>query len=181
MKQQTLIQEYGRAIYGLAGNEAEGLIRFFETVVQLTRTSKELDNALNHPLLSTAQKVSVLLANITGPIPMVGKETIKDLVAKRRMVLLPQIVEYFRLLHYNTTAVVEVVITSVFPMPADKQQTLTERLCRFTGRKVIPHFQLNRELIGGFTMKIGDLIIDNSVKTELNKLKMLLLSPSLGQ
>jgi F-type H+-transporting ATPase subunit delta len=181
MKQQTLIQEYGRAIYALGENEADGIMQFFETVNHLVHTSKELDNALNHPLLTTSQKIAVLLANVTGPVPRVGLETIKDLVAKRRMVLLPEILDYFRVIHYNTTAVVEVVITSVFPLPAEKQRVLVDQLAKSTGKKVVPRFELDGRLIGGLTVKIGDLIIDNSVKTEINQLKMRLLAPSLGQ
>jgi F-type H+-transporting ATPase subunit delta len=180
MKQRTLIQEYSRAIYGLATDQVEPIITFFETTIHLVRTSKELDTALNHPLLSTEQKVSVLLAAISEPVPAVGKEAIRNLVANRRLALLPEIVEYLRAMYYNSTSVVEVVITSVFPIPEEQQQTLTERLSRFTGKKVLPRFQLNRELIGGFVLKIGDLIIDNSVKTELHNLKMRLLAPSLG-
>jgi F-type H+-transporting ATPase subunit delta len=173
MKHQTLIQEYGRAINGLvAANETEGVIGFFQTVVALMRASQELNTAMNHPLLSTDQKVTVLLANVTGDIPRVGREAVRDLVSNRRMVLLPEIVEHLRTLHYTATGVVEVVVTSAFPVAAEQQTALTEQLSRFTGKKVLPRFQLDHGLIGGFALKIGDLVIDNSVKTELHKLKM---------
>jgi F-type H+-transporting ATPase subunit delta len=65
----------------------------------------------------------------------------------------------------------EVGITSAQPLSAARQDALVEKLTAYLGGTIKPLFSVDPSLLGGMLIKIGDMIMDNTIKTDLDHLR----------
>ncbi|HVA87354.1 MAG TPA: F0F1 ATP synthase subunit delta [Candidatus Saccharimonadales bacterium] len=78
--------------------------------------------------------------------------------------------EYQRLLNLRR-GVVSAVVTSALPLDANEDAALRERVGRMTGSTVEIETRVDPALIGGLTVRIGDRLIDASVRGRLERLR----------
>jgi len=83
--------------------------------------------------------------------------------------------EYQRLLNQKR-GVVSALVTSATPLTADEDTAIRQRVAQMTGTTVDVRTAVDPELIGGLTVRIGDRLIDASVKGRLERLREQLLS-----
>jgi len=86
--------------------------------------------------------------------------------------LLPEISQLFNAYKDDVDRVVDVGITSAAPMPAGEQSKLASALEGRFGRTVRVHTAVDPTLIGGAVVRAGDLVIDGSLKAQLEKLAL---------
>lgn len=67
--------------------------------------------------------------------------------------------------HFN---IIESVVESVIPLTDDQLTLLSERLCKISGKKVILRNSVNKDLIGGIVVTLGDRVIDGSIRYKLD-------------
>jgi F-type H+-transporting ATPase subunit delta len=101
------------------------------------------------------------------------------LIDKKREKILKASVEEFEklLLDYSNRCIVEV--RSVAPIPENIQLDLKARLSERLGKKVELVMKEEASLIGGIVVQMGDIILDGSLRTKLEKLREELLSAPL--
>jgi F-type H+-transporting ATPase subunit delta len=63
------------------------------------------------------------------------------------------------------------------PGAAEKQE-LTSQLSRLYGKRVVPHITLNPAILGGVIVKVGDTVMDGSVRRRLATLKSRMIASS---
>lgn len=93
------------------------------------------------------------------------------LVERRRVDLLPRIVDAYRRLLYARRDIVEAEVTSAAPLTDPERDALRERLARLTGRRVEVREQVDPGLLGGLVVRIGDRFYDASVRGRLERLR----------
>jgi F-type H+-transporting ATPase subunit delta len=69
-------------------------------------------------------------------------------------------------------------VTSAGPLDEAGQQRLRQALSERTGRDVTLEIQLDPTLIGGAVAKVGDLVFDGSLRTQLDTLRTHLMKGS---
>jgi F-type H+-transporting ATPase subunit delta len=98
------------------------------------------------------------------------------LLARGRLELLgPISAEYSRLLNARR-GVVSATVTSATPLTGDEDTAIRARVAQLTGTTVDVHTAVDPALIGGLTVKIGDRLIDASVRGRLERLREQLLA-----
>jgi F-type H+-transporting ATPase subunit delta len=109
---------------------------------------------------SIAEPVGSQLANLAGA-----------LVARRRVSLIPAVaVEYGRLLD-RRRGIAAAVVTSAIPLTAQETAAIRARTEVMTGSTVSLRTAVDPALIGGVTVRIGDRLIDASVRGRLERLR----------
>jgi F-type H+-transporting ATPase subunit delta len=109
---------------------------------------------------TTAPPVKAQLANLLGA-----------LVARRRVSLVPAIAgEYGRLLD-RQRGIAAAVVTSAAPLSAEETEAIAARVASLAGTKVSLRTAVDPALIGGVTVRIGDRLIDASVRGRLERLR----------
>ena len=88
-----------------------------------------------------------------------------------RVELLPAVVREFRRLHARQEGVVEASVTSAVALDEAAQAALQERLSALTGQSVAMHLDVDPSLLGGVSVRIGDRLIDGSVRGRLERLR----------
>jgi len=106
------------------------------------------------------------------------------LAQHRRLFLLPDIITAFQAQMAANSGEIAVFITSAEEISASQQQELLVLLARaaanekigkyFAGKKPVLHKRIKPELLGGFILRCGSLLIDTSLRTKLSALKLAL-------
>jgi F-type H+-transporting ATPase subunit delta len=94
-----------------------------------------------------------------------------QLAEQDRLALLPSINERFGLLKAADAKEVHAYVTSAYPLTQVQEQLIEHRLATSLGVKVVLHVNVDPALIAGVTIKVGDKVIDDSVRGKLKQLK----------
>jgi F-type H+-transporting ATPase subunit delta len=96
---------------------------------------------------------------------------IQKVVLNRRQMLLPQIaVEYGNLVDETSGRIHAQVTLSREASDAD-HKTIAAQLSRAFAKTVVPHVSVNPDLLGGVVVRVGDRVMDGSVRKRLKTLK----------
>ncbi len=139
-------------------------------------SSKELRAVLKSPVINNESKKSILqelFAEITNKVSM---EFILFVNSKNRENILFDIAKRYNAIRNITLKRVEAEIISTVNFSNEQKSSLQKQLTEFSQKEIIPTFKIDESLIGGFTIKMNDTVIDASVKQQLNRLRKSLVS-----
>jgi F-type H+-transporting ATPase subunit delta len=136
----------------------------------------DLRLVLAHPSIPREEKKALLVklfAKKTNDLTMILLELLTD---KRRLNLLPQIAGKYHTLLNQRKQIVTAKLVCSDPIGdkalADIKSNLTEHL----GKKLDLDVSVDQSLIGGYLLKLGDQVIDGSIKAKLRAIEKSLLS-----
>jgi F-type H+-transporting ATPase subunit delta len=92
---------------------------------------------------------------------------------------LPRLAEEFRRLDNARRGITIATAVSAAPLTKDEVRALTERLEQLTGGTVELEVQVDPSLLGGLVVRVGDRMIDGSVRGRLERLRNQLVSGAL--
>ena len=179
---------YGEALFSLAlekeRSEAGASRELADQVIQLKEILQE--NAgfgvlMKHPGISKAEKLDVLQEVFQGKLSSELYEFLRLTVTKDRYGDLPDIFDYFirKMKEYEKVGVVYVSTAKELTAP-QKLQVETRVLETSHYESLEMHFAVEPELIGGMIIRIGDRVVDSSIRSKLNDLTKQLLQIQLG-
>ena len=168
----TVARPYAEAAFKLA-DEAGALARWSEMLAALALVAEDarVRSAAADPRLSDAQRAGLFLSILGGRLSGEVENFVRVLAQNDRLALLPQIREQFEMLKNEREGVVEAEVQSAFELSDAQLKDIVQRLEKKTGRKVRPHVSLDRELIGGVKIVLGDKVIDGSARAQLAALE----------
>lgn len=167
-------QRYARAVHGLANGDAGRASRLLEELNTLTEEivqSDALRRCLLTPLFPRNERRAVVseLCNRLGLSAEI-RATSLILVAENRMGMLAAIRDQLRELVDRMAGRVEAQVVSARPLDAVQQDRLRQVLSQRVGAQVTLRLREDPGLIGGLVVRIGDLLLDGSVRTQLENL-----------
>lgn len=119
----------------------------------------------------TPDELAALVSGIAGPkLGEHGANFVRTLAANRRLAVLPEIAARFDELKDAAEGVADVTVTSAAPLDARRRQELSAALERRLKRSVRLHCATDAALIGGAVVRSGDLVIDGSLRTRLERI-----------
>jgi F-type H+-transporting ATPase subunit delta len=119
----------------------------------------------------TPEELAQLVIGIAGrKLGEAGANFVRTLAANRRLAVLPEIAERFDTLKDAEQGVADVTVTSAAPLAAGQQQALSAALERRLKRTVRLRCETDPKLIGGAVLRAGDLVIDGSLRTRLERI-----------
>jgi F-type H+-transporting ATPase subunit delta len=118
-----------------------------------------------------AEKEQVL-DNALPDLQTVARNFAKLLVRKQRANLAPQIIEAFRERLNSVRGIAEATVTTAVPLSDDARAAVEEAVKRYTNVETVSLSEtVDDAIIGGAVVKIGDRIIDGSVRTRLSTMR----------
>lgn len=167
----TIARPYAKAAFRQA--QAEGQLGSWSGVLNaaaIAVADPRVKALIGSPRV-TAQQIADLIADAARVAPEVGsRQLLNALAENKRLGFLPEIATVFDELKDEAERIVDVHITSAAPIAADEQQKLTAALEQRFGRAVRVHADVDPQLVGGAIVRAGDLTIDGSFKSRLERL-----------
>jgi F-type H+-transporting ATPase subunit delta len=174
-------RRYAKALLelGVESNSLDRLVEELSTVSAAWETSPELRNAIENPLVGIAMKKAVIaeLAEQIGATATT-KNALLLLVERRRTQALPDIARYVREMADARKGVVRAEVTTAAPLSEAYYGRLQVQLEKMTGKKVVVERKTDPTLIAGVVTRIGDRILDGSLRTRLQSIKDSLMPPN---
>jgi F-type H+-transporting ATPase subunit delta len=139
----------------------------------------DLMRLLANPAVPTAARRQVL-EQVAGDRVTGGPRRLLDLlVARGRIERLPEVAREFRRLVALREGLTQATITSAAPLTEPEVAALRERLAAMTGGRVDVTLAVDPALLGGVQVRLGDRLIDGSVRGRLERLRSKLASGAL--
>jgi F-type H+-transporting ATPase subunit delta len=167
----TIARPYARAAFEEARQNG-GLAPWSQAlqaaalVVKDSRVARLLDN----PRV-TAEELAQLVDEIAAvPLGEHGANFVRMLADNHRLGYLPEIAELFDTLKDDAEGMVDVTVTSAAPLDEAQRGQISTALERRLKRKVRLHCETDPALIGGAVLRAGDLVIDGSLRTRLERI-----------
>ncbi len=166
---RALASRYGRALFQAASAKSEeGRVQ--EDLLGAARAILDLQPVLRHPRVSAAGKKARLETVLSSRVSALTLKFLKLLIDKKRFNLLPAVVaEMGRLIAEKRRLVLARVRTAQALSP-EAQRKLKAGLAGFTGKNVEMEIKEDPELIGGLVVRLGDWVLDSSLRGQLKKM-----------
>lgn len=184
MRAEIIARNYAETLLALAERHggAAGLEEFgqaADALASLLRADPRLRQFLETPRVSPAEKKAALQRALAGRAPEMFVRFVMVLADKRRQALLPEIAQAYRDLVDERMGRVRVHVTISHEPDAALQAEIGNTLADRLGKTVIPTFTVDPELLGGMVVRVGDQILDGSVRTRAAQLRRRLLDTEL--
>lgn len=124
---------------------------------------------LDHPALSAAQRAG-LIADVAGGLDEGQRNFLSLLAQNERLALAGEIVRHYDQLRNDHEGLIEAQIASAFPIDDAQVQAIVNTLSERFGRRIKATVTIEPELIGGVSIRMGDEVIDASVRGKLSQL-----------
>ena len=175
MRNTILARRYAKALFSL-GKEQGKTEEYSVTLRAIAELygdeSAGVGDAVSNPLypLDVRQKVMAKIAELVQA-DAIMTSFLKLLVEKKRAGILPDIAEAMQGMVDKDQNISHGSIVSAVEIDNALLTKIQATLEKLTGNKVILETQVDPSIIGGIIAKVGDLVLDGSIKTQLNGLK----------
>ncbi|MEO5580053.1 MAG: F0F1 ATP synthase subunit delta [Gemmatimonadaceae bacterium] len=173
MRDSTIARNYAEALLELArrAEDTDGWGRLIQDVADGMRLNITLTRFLESPKISETQKSDLLFDALGDRVPRHFLRFLQALVRKRRQMLIPEIASEYHDLVDAAENKVHASVTVARDISEGDQDGIAEHLSRVLGKRVVTHMTVNPEILGGVIVKVGDTVMDGSVRRRLATLK----------
>lgn len=141
-------------------------------------TRGDLESVLANPAIPADQRVAAaerVFASLSGPV----RNLVLLLVRRGRIEQLPRVAAEFRRLDDRRQGITHATATSAAPLDDTEIRAITARLEQMTGDRIVLETAVDPDILGGVVVRVGDRLIDGSVRGRLERLRNQLASGAL--
>jgi F-type H+-transporting ATPase subunit delta len=168
----TAARRYAEAAFEIAGRDGaldawrDGLVLAADVL-----SGEAVGSVVDNPAVPLVQRITVVDRLLGGRVPQGLQNLVRLLAQRRRLDILPSIAGQYQRLLNRQRGVVQALVTSAAPLTATETDTLREKLAGMTGASVDLEVRVDDDLIGGLMVRIGDQLLDASVRGRLERLR----------
>jgi F-type H+-transporting ATPase subunit delta len=180
MNEVTIGRNYAETLLTLAKRESqqEEWGTLIESLADAMREDHTLKTFLESPKLAASQKIEIMEKALGKRVPPLFLRFLETVILKRRQMVIPQIASEYRALIDEAEDRVHANVTVAREPAEAEREALTKQLSRLFGKRVVPHISLNPAILGGVIVKVGDTVMDGSVRRRLATLRTRMLARS---
>ena len=166
---------YASALYDLATemNQLKVVEQALKSLQALLDESEDMRRLVRSPVFSADEQSNALQAVMAkAGVEGLAVNFVKLITRNRRLFVLPEMISDFQKLAANGRGEMQAEITSAMPLTDAQTQLLKDTLRTSVGKDVAITPRVDPGLLGGLIVKIGSRMIDSSIRTKLNNLKI---------
>lgn len=178
MHESSIARNYAEALLELA-RRADALDEWGALIIAVSNAMQDeprLYNFLAAPQVSAAEKKSVLEKAFADALPRPVLRFLQKLVDNRRQMLVPEIAVQYANLVDEAEGRVHAQVTVARDTGDAERDAIGAHLSQKLGKTVVPHLVVNPAILGGIIVRIGDTVMDGSVRRRLTALRTRLTS-----
>lgn len=166
-------KRYAEAIYEVA-EEKEKVMELYEDlkkVLEVYETDVEFRNFAEHPRISIIQKEEAINKIFKSELNDFSFKILDYVIEKGRFVYLSSILKEYLKIYYQRNKIIEVKAILAVEPTEEQRKTLIGNIERSTSKKVQLKVEIDTSILGGGIIKIGNKVIDGSIKRQFEMLK----------
>ena len=130
---------------------------------------------LESPKVDAAKKNEILAKALADKLPAVFVKYLQAVVRRRRQMVIPAIAIEYRLLVDHVVGRVHANVTIAREADDAERATLSQQISAALGKEVVAHVTVDPDIIGGVIVRVGDRVMDGSVRRRLANLRQRML------
>ncbi len=180
MARESAARRYAEAAFQIAMRD--GTVEVWRSELDLAGAVVEdptVARVLANPAVALESR-DAMVDSAIGPIisgPVLN--LVKLMLRRGRIDQLPRVSAEFRRLDNARQGIVPATATTAAPLSQDEVRALVGRLEQMTGGRIELALQVDPSLLGGLVVRVGDRLIDGSVRGRLERLRNQLVSGAL--
>ena len=164
---------YGDALFAVAleGSRMDEFFEAVKVVADILQTNDEFGKLMNHPKITKEEKVKIVEEAFLNNIPreIVGIMTL--MISKGRASEMLSVFDYFIDLVKEEKKIGKADVVTAVELSAEQKAKVEQKLLDTTKYETFEmNYSVDTSLIGGMVIRIGDRVVDSSIKTKLFEL-----------
>jgi F-type H+-transporting ATPase subunit delta len=174
MQGTTISRRYGRAIFDLANEESRAteVLREIKEIAALCESHSGLADVLYRPIQPLNERLAVWRAIASqGSISGLVQNFCSYIIENGRMGALPAIADELGILVDEAAGITRGEVIAAAPLSDEELSRLRSALSARVGSQLDLTVRVDPNLIGGLIARVGDLVFDGSLQTQLKQLR----------
>ena len=173
---EYLDKRYALALYKVAEEKGkvEEYLNDLREIVSLMKYDVEFLKVIKHPDISTSRKKKIFINIFKGKIDEELLSFLLILIEKDRILFTEEKLKEMEKIHLDQNNTLLVEVKTVIPLEETERERLRVKLYNMYDKKIIFEEKLDKNIIGGVYVRVGDDIIDGTIKSKLEEMKKLM-------
>jgi F-type H+-transporting ATPase subunit delta len=173
MRETTIAANYAETLLALArkAGDLRGWGGMINDVANAVRNDRRLQLFLESPRVDASQKNRVLAKAFQDRMPRLFVRYLQALITHRRQMLIPEIARQYLDLVDQAEGRMHANVTVAREPDAETRTVVARELSRSFTKEVVPHFAVDPRILGGLVVRVGDTVLDGSVRRRLDRLR----------
>lgn len=173
MRQATIAKNYAEALLELAkrANDLRGWGTLIQSIADAIERDATLRLFLETPRVDAATKNGVFRKALADRAPSKFVHFIEAVISRRRQMLLPAIAQEYANLVDQVENRLHANVTVAREADEKTRKLIADQLSKVFAKTVVPHITVDERIIGGLVVRVGDTVMDGSIRRKLGVLK----------
>lgn len=174
---------YGEALFEIAveENKTAEMMEEVAGIVKILDENPDFDNLMKHPGISKQDKLQIIKDVFRGKASEELSGFLEIVVSKERYKDLRSIFQYFIDRVKEVSKIGVAYVTTPMELSDAQKKSVEARLLATSAYETMEmYYKVDASLIGGMVIRIGDRVVDSSIRTKLDELTKQLLQIQLG-
>jgi F-type H+-transporting ATPase subunit delta len=178
VRQSTIARNYAEALLELAkrAKDLRGWGTLIQAIAEAMRREETLRIFLETPRVDARTKNEVLRKALADRAPSKFVRFVESVVSHRRQMLIPEIAQEYMDLVDEVENRMHANVTVAREADEKTKKLIADRLSKVFNKTVVPHLTVDSRILGGLVVRVGDTVMDGSVRRRLGVLKHKMLS-----
>jgi len=153
------------------GMAAADLVAELTDVRSSIQQSRDLQLFFASPVIPAPKKAEAVEALFAGKVSAYVQSFLQLLVEKGREDVVVDIIDAVVEMRRTREGILATTVHSAVELSDQDRTTLQEALASVSGKRIEARYDVNAELVGGVTVRLGDTVYDGSVQHQLKRLR----------
>jgi len=173
---EYLDKRYALALYTVAEEKGkvEEYLNDLRQIVSFMKDDVEFLKVIKHPEISTSRKKEMFINIFKGNIDEELLSFLLILIEKDRILFTEEKLKEMEKIHLERNNTLLVEVKTVIPLQETERENLRIKLYNMYDKKIIFDEKLDKKIIGGVYIRVGDDVIDGTIKSKLDEMKKLM-------
>lgn len=174
---EYLDKRYALALYEVADEKGkvEEYLSDLKEVCDLIFNNKEFYEVIKHPQISTKKKKQTFINIFKGRIDEELLSFLLILIEKDRILFIREKLREMEKIHLEKNNTLVAVVKTAVPLLEEEAEALKANLSKKYNKNIIMKTEIDKSILGGVYVRIGNDVIDGTVKSKLDEMKNLML------
>jgi len=173
MAELAVVRRYARALFDTAhrAGAVDQIEADLKAVDQVLRATPRFSRVLRAPTISVDQKKELAQRVFGNRVSPLAARFLTLVVERRREAILNDVYAEFSRLANEERNILAVQVTAAVPLTDQERDALAAALTRRTGKTITLELSVDPQIMGGLLLRMGDTVIDGSIRSRLNQLR----------
>ena len=175
----TLALTYAQSLLELANEQGQtaAVANDVDALGQILEQHSEFLDFLKSPGISNEERSGAISKTFGGRLSVLLERFLHLMSERGRLGVLPQVLEAFEHLLDQQLGKVEVDVTVAEKLSEDELEAVRKRVSTALGKEAVIHQYVDAEIIGGIVLRVGDQVVDASIRRQLEAMRRKLMKP----